>query len=231
MSYIKYRANKDAEWQELNSPVNIVLQGETPTDNRTNLSYWYQYLNADYNYDVWEWDEEWNSIYPEDNIDNWLMSIDYPVGTHNVTDFCYFYAINRLNNDFMMTEDISIPTIKFNGVLDMSNGTQQVNGIGIPNHYTEDVGTIIFPTSGVGTHAFYNYYGLKHIRVKGKIYGDVSFPNSPLTYESIMSIVNALDDNVTGKKVRFNAARLDECFPEDDWMAIVDSKPNWTFVW
>lgn len=232
MSYIKYRANKDAEWQELNSPVNIVLQSDTPTDNRTNLNYWYQYLNTDGKYDIREWDEEAEDyIIPEADINNWLESLDYPTGTNKATEFKYFYSIDRFNDSMMLDENISIPTIKFKGVLDMSNNNQTLHAAsGNYNRHTEDVGTIILPSTGVAFSIFYNYIALKHIKVEGEFFEQVNFPRSPLTKESFTNIINALSSSATGKKAAFKKTAKEAAFTAEEWAALIATKPNWTIT-
>jgi hypothetical protein len=206
-------------------------------DNRTNLSYYYQFLNANRDFDVndYVWDEETGEeypIYPEDDKELWLNNIDYPTATNKVTNFGEFYVVMREDTLGWGIEYISAPIIKFNGTLDMSNSTDYVRSGNYTNDYTEDLGTIIFPKEEkIVVYAFQYYSGLKHIKVEGKIYGDVYFSYcSELTYDSLMSIINALDNNVSGKKIQLNKRAVDKYFTEEEWLSVINSKPNWTFV-
>ena len=199
-------------------------------DNRTNLNYWYQYLNADRKYDVWEWDYEIDDlIFPEDDIGNWIESLDYPTGTNKATNFNRFFSISRYTDAVMGMEDISIPTIKFNGVLDMSNNTQLLISAGGPyNFHTEDVGKIILPVHNVGFHSFSKYAALKHIEVEGSFFGRINFSDCPLTKASFTSVINALSSMASGQTATFKKTAKEAAFTEAEWQTLISTKPNWT---
>jgi hypothetical protein len=206
-------------------------------DNRTNLSYYYQFLNAngEFNVDDYVWDEETGEeypVYPEDDRTLWLENMDYPTATNKVTDFGEFYVVMREESLGWGVEHISAPIIKFNGVVDMSNSKTTIRDAWYSNKHTEDVGTVIFPKDEMShVYAFESFLGLKHIKVEGKIRSSVYFSYcSELTYDSLMSIINALDNNVSGKKIHLNQNLVDRYFTENEWLSVIDSKPNWTFV-
>ena len=201
-------------------------------DNRTNLDYWYQWIIGsdfdifDYTYD--EETEEEVPVLPEDDRGNWVNSLEYPTGTNKVTDFGYFFLGFR--EDYYMAGilPVTIPAIKFNGILDMSNARTTPASRWLGNKYTEDVGTIIFPKDGSrAVYAFENFQGLKHINVEEKIYGTVGFDRCPLTKESITSIINALSSSAAGKTATFNEAAKEAAFTDEEWAELIATKPNW----
>ena len=102
--------------------------------------------------------------------------------------------------------------------------------------------------SGAGmTNTFQNCIALENITIKGKFANTVYFHwSTKLTKASIVSIVNALSDNVSGKTLQLSKTAVDEAFKFvsqfDDgtsfevlgseennpyWPQLRDSKPNW----
>lgn len=78
----------------------------------------------------------------------------------------------------------------------------------------------------------YNHFGsgLKNLTVGGTITKSANFRESPLSRESIESVMAALSDTVTGQTATFNKAAVEAAFSADEWTALVASKPNWAVV-
>lgn len=77
--------------------------------------------------------------------------------------------------------------------------------------------------------AFEGCSRLTDIIVEGKIGQNFAINNSPLTKASIESIVNALSSASTGKTVTFKKTAKEKAFTTDEWDALINTKPNWTF--
>ena len=105
----------------------------TATDNRTNLDYWYQYLN-DIMKNSWEnpprwyiaedfiYDEEYGEWLPyEVFFGDYLESIEFPKGTGSITDFSKFTRILIWNFISYQLESRGLPTKSFTGTLDVSS--------------------------------------------------------------------------------------------------------------
>ncbi|MBR6649871.1 MAG: hypothetical protein IKL36_00500 [Clostridia bacterium] len=203
---------------------------QTPTDNRTNLAYWYQYLNADSKYDVYDWNDEISDwVYPEYLEENIIDSLPYPQGTQNATVFTAIGAIVRGNDAIMMTEWLAIPVRRFLGTLDLTNA-EAVNRIHSYNQWLEDAGTIIPPKNPeVGmARSFQGCPLLKKIRFIGEIQCNISFGQSPLDSDTIRHIVSILSDTVTGKTLTLNKNAVEAAMPWDIWDELIATKTNWT---
>lgn len=57
----------------------------------------------------------------------------------------------------------------------------------------------------------------------------LNLQHSPLTKESIISVVNALSQNVTSQTVTFKKSAKEAAFTDDEWSELIATKPNWTF--
>lgn len=78
--------------------------------------------------------------------------------------------------------------------------------------------------------AFNNCNKLKNIVIDGVVGVDFDIRHSPLTRASMESIVSALSDTVTGKKVWFKKTAKTAAFTDAEWSALIGTKPNWTFT-
>ena len=78
----------------------------------------------------------------------------------------------------------------------------------------------------------YNHFGsgLKNLTVGGTITKTANFRESPLSRESIESVMAALSDNVTGQTVTFKKTAVEEAFTTEEWETLVATKPNWTIA-
>ena len=78
----------------------------------------------------------------------------------------------------------------------------------------------------------YNHFGsgLKNLTVGGTITKSANFRESPLSRESIESVMAALSDTVTGQTATFNKAAAEAAFTTEEWETLVATKPNWTIA-
>lgn len=74
--------------------------------------------------------------------------------------------------------------------------------------------------------------GLKNITIEGTIgYNGTNFSSPLLTRSSIASIIGALSETTDGYKLTLKKAAVVDAFEsveDDDWQALIASKPNWT---
>lgn len=96
----------------------LAAEPTTPTDNRTSMAYWYQYLAAGGQWNTY-YDENNNFIRPTDDEATWLEEVEFPKGTQNVTDFENVFSI-LISDDLYMT-DTFLPAKKYTGTLDMTS--------------------------------------------------------------------------------------------------------------
>ena len=89
---------------------------------------------------------------------------------------------------------------------------------------------------------FVNWFGnctvLENIVVEGEIANDFDIHYSPLTKDSIISIISALSNAVEGRTATFSLAAINAAFQSvegfndgvdsEEWMKLVESKPGWT---
>jgi len=70
---------------------------------------------------------------------------------------------------------------------------------------------------------------LKNVTVTGVIGKDLFMGNCYfLSYDSIVSIINALSNTTSGLSVTFSEEAKLDAFVDDEWEALVATKPNWT---
>ena len=58
---------------------------------------------------------------------------------------------------------------------------------------------------------------------------NIDLQYSPLTKESIISVVSALSPTVTGQTVTFKKSAKEAAFTDEEWAELTATKPNWTF--
>lgn len=87
-------------------------------------------------------------------------------------------------------------------------------------------------TGGGMTSTFSGCTALESIKIKGKFANDIYFHwSTKLKRASIESIVAALSDNVSGKKLQLSKTAVENAFPvSDDWSALVMAHQNWTIT-
>lgn len=89
-------------------------------------------------------------------------------------------------------------------------------------------------------NTFLNGTSLKHITFDGVISEDINFQWSPLTVDSIRSVVTHLSDSAAEKTVTFNLSAVNNAFETGEgaadgstsaeWAALIATKPNWTIT-
>ncbi len=92
-------------------------------------------------------------------------------------------------------------------------------------------------------HTFPNCFArankLAEIRFEGVIANDIDFHWSPLSVESMKSIISCLSGTTSGKTLALNVAAVNTRFETSDgaadgstseeWQTLIATKPNWTF--
>lgn len=88
-------------------------------------------------------------------------------------------------------------------------------------------------------NCFARAYKLAEIRFEGVIANDINFQWSPLSVESMESIISCLSDTVSGKTLTLNLAAVNTGFEasegvsdgstSEEWQTLIAAKPNWTF--
>ena len=79
---------------------------------------------------------------------------------------------------------------------------------------------------------------LKNVTIVGTIGRSFNMKDCVnLSLDSIMSVINALSDTTTGMTITFSGTAVTEALGtgewadgSNEWLAITDTKPNWTFV-
>lgn len=198
---------------------------QTPTDNRTNLAYWYQYVNTT---GVWneKWSDDGTEYFGADTVDE----LDYPIGTQNVTEFHKMCDIVVMDTAGYFYMESCAKVKKFNGTLDMSNSPNESY---VPpfTYSLEDAGTIILPKKnratkvrlGIGTT-------LKHIKLIGVLDNQIVSCASPnLTKESLENIISCLVDTPTNDLPTIEIKQaVRDLFTNEEWEALIATKPKWT---
>ena len=87
-------------------------------------------------------------------------------------------------------------------------------------------------------YMFHECYGLENITFKGKIVASLNMQHSPLTKESILSVMSALNGETSRKTLTLNKRAVDKAFEPSkgkadgsssiEWLQLVDLIPSWT---
>lgn len=80
-------------------------------------------------------------------------------------------------------------------------------------------------------NAFTDCAALKNITIEGVIGDNFNISASPLTKESITSIIDALSATVSGKTVTFSETAVNNAFgssTSEEWLNLIATKSNWT---
>ena len=78
-------------------------------------------------------------------------------------------------------------------------------------------------------NAFTNANNLANITFEGVIAKACNMQWCPLTEASIRDVVEHLSDTATGVTATFNKAAKEAAFTDEEWSALIATKPNWTF--
>lgn len=132
----------------------------TPTDNRTTLRCWYQYLADDYSYDL-----SACKLVDVDREDPVPIELEYPTGTQNVGNVMelvtiYVYAETTIpdgnEDDVDVYVECKLPVSKFTGTLDVAS-CSHLNYTFLGLEFLEDAGEII--NTGNITQFVGTFYG------------------------------------------------------------------------
>ena len=94
--------------------------------------------------------------------------------------------------------------------------------------YLKSIRKLIVSDSVAFDSTFYNCKALQSVTIEGIIGASLNLKWSPLKKESIESVINALSDAATGKTVTLNKSAKEAAFTNEEWSALVVTKPNWT---
>lgn len=127
-------------------------------------------------------------------------------------------------------------------LIDARNGTNFTAMIN-ENYSLKKIGKFILKDDGSQTmqNSMFSAHALEEIRIEGKFGSDVNFRYGKyLTYESLLSIVNALSTTTTGKTITLNKIAVNNAFginvddvttypEESEWYILRNSRSNWNF--
>ena len=106
-----------------------------------------------------------------------------------------------------------------------SNGASIFSGSDIHTVYE-----LIVTETNVLKDTFAGAAHLANITISGVIGNSINTQWCPLTADSIRSVMNALSATATGCAATFNKAAKEAAFTDDEWAALIATKPNWTFA-
>lgn len=89
---------------------------------------------------------------------------------------------------------------------------------------------IVSETTPIVDSTFGTARDLQNITFEGTIGRSINLQWSPLTKESMKSVVAALSGTATGLTASFKKTAAEAAFTEDEWNALVATKSNWTFT-
>ena len=130
-----------------------------------------------------------------------------------------FSGCTRMENAFYNTYFTALPEIDLSGATATSVFDWSSKLVTISSLITSETST------GIG---FYKCTSLKNITITGIIAISLWIADSPLTKASITSVINGLSDTVTGKTATFNQTAKQAVFTDEEWAALIGTKPNWT---
>jgi hypothetical protein len=99
------------------------------------------------------------------------------------------------------------------------------------NSKLETIVELIVDEENTFTNAFTLLSALKTIKITGTLGASVNLRwSTELTKESIEYIYDALSASASGKTCTLNKAAVNAAFTDEEWKALTDAKPNWTFT-
>ena len=91
------------------------------------------------------------------------------------------------------------------------------------------ISELIVSESTVFTTTTFRWCGrLANLKITGTVGTTLNLQYSPLSKASIESVINALSDTVEGKTLTLKATAKTAAFTDDEWAALIGTKPNWT---
>lgn len=151
---------------------------------------------------------------------NSKMSVDLPDTLGVVLDFANCTTLQYTFNSTTFTRI---------GVVDGRKAGQFYDTFGY-SYYIRTIDKIICDENTRFTDNCFAYCNeLKNIIIEGVIgKTTINFQWSPLTKESITSVINALSSSVTGQTATFKKTAKEAAFTADEWAELIATKSNWT---
>ena len=125
----------------------------------------------------------------------------------------------------------SAPSITRVGIIDITAAGASCSSL-FNSAKVETIDKLVVSEKNVPNSWFYGCGKLKNLEIEGTIANngfDVHW-STKLSRDSIISIVNALSDTTSGMTVTFSQTAVDAAFTDDEWAALIATKPNWTFT-
>lgn len=138
-----------------------------------------------------------------------------------VIDFC---SCTTMANQFYYSQIVRLP------VIDCSAATRMSFTFASANKLQTVEKLICVETTPFEANTFLNTESLRDLVIEGTIGVSVAFGQSPLSKASLLSVITALSDNVTGQTVTFCKSAVEAAFSANMWATYLVKKPNWTFV-
>ena len=119
------------------------------------------------------------------------------------------------------------------GKVDLSIYSGKTNDVfsNMPNLHTIDE-LVLNEKISRYIEVFTNCTALENIRITGTISANIDIHWSPLTKESIVSLVNALSATASGKTLTLSGTAVNNAFEGgstgSEWQALIATKQNWT---
>ena len=136
-----------------------------------------------------------------------------------------FKNCTTANYCFASSKVTKIPLVDFSSIQSTSNSQY----VFFNCTKLEEIEKIIVNPNMTLISWFSNCEKLKEVRFEGEIARSVSFSVSPLSKESIESVISALSDNTSGVTLTLKQSAVDNAFTEDEWNTLISAKTNWTF--
>lgn len=119
------------------------------------------------------------------------------------------------------------------GVID-TRSASSLNGM-LVEFGGETIDKLIIKSNGTTTcgTSFSLAKNLRNITIEGVIGKDWDMLYCPLSKDSLISVVNALSTTKQGLTVTFSMAAVEAAYgsvESEEWLALIATKPNWTFV-
>ena len=192
--------------------------------------YRYAFANGSYTSTNFSWNEK--TFRPKYDIKP-TVSVDRMFGFNSIKDLeahlvdcgVVLDTSNCTNMSYMFlnSENVVIPTISLESAASCANLFAYAPRV-------TTIRKIIFGETNTNyTSAFVSCNKLENVEAGGTIPVSISFANSPLTKDSITSIVNALSNSASGQTATFKKTAKELAFTTDEWSTLIATKPNWTF--
>lgn len=142
-------------------------------------------------------------------------ALPVPLDTAGATSMNYFLCNSKFK---------ALPAIDLRGV--SRTATVSMALYNCPNLVSVDK---VYLHGGPTSGCFERLSALTEIRFEGELVSDLDLHWSPLSRESIESVVAALSDGVSGKVLNISPDAA-AAFTDEEWDALRDSKPTWAIV-